>query len=57
MHLQSSHDLAESLRTTLRRLEEDFPHPEDDPPMDEMRRILLERIAEVEVQESEEELW
>ena len=55
MHLQSSHDLAESLRTTLRRLEEDFPHPEDDPPMDEMRRILLERIAEVEVQESEEE--
>lgn len=55
MHLQSPHDLAESLRTTLQRLEEDFPHPEDDPPMDEMRRILLQRIAEVEVQEPENE--
>ena len=55
MHLHSPHDLVVSLRTTLQRLEEDFPHPENDPPMDEMRRILLHRIAEVEAQECEEE--
>jgi hypothetical protein len=54
MHLQSPHGLAVSLRTTLQRLEKESPHTEDDPPIDEMRRILLQRIAEVEVQESEE---
>lgn len=43
-----SSEFVQSLRVTLKRLEENFPLPEDQPVIAELKRFLLLRIAEVE---------
>jgi hypothetical protein len=42
-----SSELIQSLRVTLQKLEENFASPEDHPPMAELKRILLLRIADL----------
>lgn len=42
----------ESLRSTLKKLEENFVSVEDEPAMGELKHILLLRIAELEALES-----
>jgi hypothetical protein len=47
-----SSELIQSLRVTLQKLEENFASPEDHPPMAELKRILLHRIADLELPEA-----
>lgn len=43
-----SYDSISSIRYTLQRLEENYPAPEDQSVIAELKRILLLRIAELE---------
>ena len=43
-----SYELIKFLRTTLRKLPENFASPEDQPQLAELKRILLLRIADIE---------
>lgn len=43
-----SSEVIQSLRVTLQKLEENFPAPEDQPVIEELRRLLLLRIAQLE---------
>jgi hypothetical protein len=41
-----SHDFLSAVRLTLKRLEEEFPAPEDQSVIAELKRIILLRIAD-----------
>lgn len=49
MGSRPSSELLRSLRVTLQKLEESFALPEDEPNVTELKRILLLRIADIEV--------
>ena len=48
MGLRPSSELIQSLRTTLQKLEENFVSPEDQPRLEELKRVLLHRLADLE---------
>jgi hypothetical protein len=52
MSLRPTAETIESLRITLKKLEENFVSVEDEPAMGELKHILLLRIAELEALES-----
>ena len=52
MSLRPTAETIESLRITLKKLEENFVSLEDAPAMGELKHILLLRIAELEALES-----
>lgn len=49
MPLHSSEETIRSLRVTLTKLEENFPASGDKPAIREFRRIILKRIADLEI--------
>jgi len=52
MESRPSSELIQSLRLTLRKIEENFPCAEDEPNIAELKRILLLRIADIEATEA-----
>jgi hypothetical protein len=52
MSLRPTAETIESLRSALKKLEENFVSVEDEPAMGELKHILLLRIAELEALES-----
>jgi hypothetical protein len=54
MSLRPRAETIESLRITLKKLEENFVSLEDEPTMGELKHILLLRIAELEALECAE---